>query len=146
MLYCANFRYLRIAELEAGSFFGETSIIQGPGFEERHVSNATVRAVEITEVLVITKETYADMILHSPRLAESVGNILREESVKRTTRMRWRKALAKVRTLNRLQGPSQHHSDLQIPEERVEEEHKEEEEDFPDIPGQTTVPNLNLGN
>lgn len=61
-----------ISTLERGDFFGEMSLLTG----EARVAN--VVATEETEVLVLTRETFAPIIESNPTLADRISRVLSE--------------------------------------------------------------------
>jgi CRP-like cAMP-binding protein len=67
-------REIKVAELGAGRFFGELSLLTG---EER---NATVRARGEVSVLVVSKEDLAPIFEASPELLERISTVLSERS------------------------------------------------------------------
>jgi CRP-like cAMP-binding protein len=98
---------LVIAELKEGAFFGETAMLASDPIAQQH----TVRTNGFCEVLFLTKGMYEEMMLKY-QLNTSLGYILAAESKKREIRMRWKKAIAQVRAVNRLRRASTAPTDL----------------------------------
>lgn len=64
-----------VARLGRGEFFGEMSLMTG---EPR---TATVRAVEATEVLVVAREPFKELLVGRPELAEKLSMMLAERKL-----------------------------------------------------------------
>jgi CRP-like cAMP-binding protein len=70
-----------VARLASGDFFGEMALMTG---EPR---NATVRAAEDTEVLVLRSEDVKDVLAAQKDLAEAVSRVLAERQAKLDERL-----------------------------------------------------------
>lgn len=67
--------FAEVARVGAGQFFGEMSFMTG---DKR---TATVRAVTETEVLVVGKAAFSQILTHAPELAEKIAGVLTHRQV-----------------------------------------------------------------
>jgi len=70
-----------LAQLGEGDFFGEMSLLTG----ERR--SATVRALEDTEVIVVDKANFSQVITKNPSIAESLSEILEQRLAENAAKM-----------------------------------------------------------
>jgi small-conductance mechanosensitive channel/CRP-like cAMP-binding protein len=71
----AGASFAEIARLHHGQFFGEMSLMTGDA------RNATVRAVTETEVLVVGKAAFSQILTHAPELAVKIADVLTHRQV-----------------------------------------------------------------
>jgi small-conductance mechanosensitive channel/CRP-like cAMP-binding protein len=64
-----------VSRLGPGQFFGEMSLMTGDA------RTATVRAIRETELLVVGKHAFSQILTHAPELAEKVANVLTHRQV-----------------------------------------------------------------
>ena len=92
-----GFSRMVISEIGVGGFFGESAMLSDGAVPQQN----TVKSIDFCELLYIAKGTYDNMV-HKFGLQNTVEQSLNTESKRRTARIRWKRAIAQVRAVNRL--------------------------------------------